>query len=90
MCGLVLGWFITFFFAVLLQTVPISGNWELSGNGLTQGTTIDKYSMYICGAVFEIALDVVTLILPLFVIWRLQMQTTQKWQVSGVFLLGSL
>ena len=90
MCGLVLGWFITFFFATLLQTVPISGNWELSGNGPTPRTSIDKYSMYICGAVLEIALDIVTLILPLFVIWRLQMPTTQKWQVSGMFLLGSL
>ena len=90
MCGLVLGWFITFFFATLLQTVPISGNWELSGNGPTQGTSINKYSMYISAAVLEIALDIVTLILPLFVIWRLQMHTTQKWQVSGMFLLGSL
>ena len=46
--------------------------------------------MYISAAVLEIALDIVTLILPLFVIWRLQMHTTQKWQVSGMFLLGSL
>ena len=90
MCGLVLGWFITFFFATLLQTVPISGNWELAGTGSTQGTSINRYAMYISAAVLEIALDIVTLVLPLFVIWRLQMHTTQKWQVSGIFLLGSL
>ena len=88
MCGLVLGWFITFFLATLLQTLPISGNWQLPGP--TQGTSIKKYPMYISAAVLEIALDIITLVLPLFVIWRLQMPTTQKWQVSGMFLLGSL
>ena len=90
MCGLVLSWFVTFFFATLLQTIPISSNEEIGGKRVTQKTSINKGFMYIFAAVLEIVLDIVTLILPLFVIWRLQMHKTRKWQVSIIFLLGSL
>ena len=88
MCALVLVWFITFFFATMFQHVPVSENFgRLAAK---KGKTINIYAMFTTTAVFEILLDIVTLLLPLFVIWRLQMGYTQKWQVSGVFLLGSL
>lgn len=84
MCVLVVMWFITFFFATLLRSVPISDNWKVVGN-----STMNGYAMYTAAAALEMFLDVVTLILPLFVTWRLQMRSTQKWQISGIFLLGS-
>ena len=90
MCTVVLAWFITFFFATLLQTIPISNNWNVSGISQSSTTHINVYAMYTTTATLEITLDVVTLVLPLFVIWRLQMRPVQKWQVSGIFLLGSL
>lgn len=90
MCALVVLWFITFFFATMFQSLPISLNFEPDRASKALGKSINVYAMYTTTAVLEILLDIVTLILPLFVIWRLQMRPTQKWQVSGVFLLGSL
>ena len=70
--------------------MPVLRNWALYGIQSAQGTSINQYAMYICAAVLEIALDIVTLVLPLLVIWRLQMHSVRKWQVSGIFLFGSL
>ena len=90
MCSMVVAWFISFFFATLLQTIPISDNWAIPGMTQASSTHINIYAMYTTTAALEITLDVVTLVLPLFEIWRLQMRPVQKWQVSGIFLLGSL
>ena len=89
-CAFVIMWFITFFFATLLQQVPIYGNWTIPGIQEFSGTIIDAHAMYVCAAALEILLDLVILTLPLFVIWKLQMHREQKMLVTGIFLLGAL
>ena len=87
---LVILWFISFFFATLFQSIPISNNWAYPASNANKKGTINVYAMYVTASTMEIMLDILTLILPMFAIWKLQMRTSQKWQVSGIFLLGSL
>ncbi|KAF2232749.1 hypothetical protein EV356DRAFT_568444 [Viridothelium virens] len=88
-CGFVLAWFVTFSFATLFQTIPISNNWASHGSSNAHGRTIRLDDMYTANSALEITLDIVTLCLPLFVVWRLQMCPSQKLVVSGIFLLGA-
>ena len=79
-------WMIAFFFATLFQAWPISYNWQSTGNGYT----INEGMMYNALACTELITDVMILVMPLFVIWTLQLRTSKKWAISGIFLLGGL
>ena len=70
----------------MFQAWPISKNWYPDEPGIT----IDEFSMYIALACTELVLDVVVLALPWPVVWRLHMDTSRKWRVSGMFTLGGL
>ena len=41
-------------------------------------------------SVIDILTDVLILCLPLNIVWKLQMSTKNKWQVTCMFLVGSL
>ena len=79
-------WTIAFFFATLFQAWPISYNWESSGDGYT----INEAAMYNGLACTELITDIMILVMPLFVIWKLQLKTSKKWAISATFLLGGL
>ena len=51
---------------------------------------MNQYAMYASAAILEIVEDVVTLIIPLFVIWNLHVHSSEKWIISAIFLLGGL
>ena len=45
---------------------------------------------YIIFAIFNVITDIVILILPLPILWRLQLSQGRKFQLMGIFLTGSL
>lgn len=51
MCALTLIWFITFFFATLFQSIPISNNFAADGGDSAPGKSINVYAMYSTTAV---------------------------------------
>lgn len=54
----------------------------------THGTCLNITALLISTAVLNIFTDIGILILPMPIVWRLQIQRSQKFAVSGVFLLG--
>ncbi|KAI4143777.1 MAG: hypothetical protein LQ340_006875 [Diploschistes diacapsis] len=80
-------WTIAFFFASLFQALPISSNWDPN---IQPQSEINEQDMYNALACTELVTDVVILIMPLTMIWRLRLKASKKWALSGVFLLGSL
>ncbi|MCJ1442345.1 MAG: hypothetical protein MMC23_002839 [Stictis urceolatum] len=84
---LVIGaWTIAFFFASLFQALPLSYNW----NQNQPGSSINEYAMYQALACTELTFDVITLCMPWLVVWNLQMKTSRKLAVCGLFTLGGL
>ena len=54
------------------------------------GHCIDVHVMWIVQDVFFLVLDIYVVVLPLPMIWNLQITRPEKIAISGVFLLGSL
>ncbi|KAI9923726.1 hypothetical protein ASPWEDRAFT_120507 [Aspergillus wentii DTO 134E9] len=46
------------------------------------------YPFYVGNAAANVVTDGIILIVPIRVVWQLQMRTAQKWMVTGIFLLG--
>lgn len=71
----------------IFQCNPIKFYWNKSIKG---GTCIDILAYWRYSSVPIILSDIAILVIPLPMIWRLQMTTRRKLAVSGVFLTGSL
>ena len=73
--------------ADLCQAIPINANWN---KNVTASYHIDDVKLYVANSGFNIATDVILLILPLVVIWRLNMNVKHKIGLSLIFSLGVL
>lgn len=84
--ALVVAWCISIIFSGIFQANPISAIWypkELH-------TQVD-YTKYLLGtAVPNVVTDFVILILPVSMVWQLQISKRRKRALCGVFLLGTL
>ena len=83
---LVAGWGIAGTFAVVFQCSPVKKTWEL----MTPGTCTIIEAQFISTASLNVLIDLVLLLLPLPVLWRLQITKRQKIGLMGVFVLGYL
>lgn len=54
------------------------------------GTCIDYDTFFIAATSIDIALSLAILVLPLPFLWKLQMPTSKKLSVMGIFVLGGL
>ena len=75
------------FFGDIFQCTPVNYLWDKTVSG---GHCIDFGILVIVGGVVNTVTDVVMLILPMPVLWKLQMSTRKKWTVSAIFLMGGL
>ena len=55
-----------------------------------QGKCIDLTVAFIISSVFNAATDIIMLILPLPLIWKLKLSTARRLQLMGIFLIGGL
>lgn len=80
-------WGISTFFAAAFQCTPISYGWT-QFTGKTTGKCVDFTALLLSTAVINICTDVAVLVLPMPLVWRLKIERSQKFAVSGIFLLG--
>ena len=72
---------------LLTSTPAVSAAWDPT---VIDPKCIDYNTVYLLGAAGEVFTDFVTLLLPLPVLWHLHLPRSQKVQLIGVFLTGSL
>lgn len=82
----VLAWWIVVVIVQIFSCNPIKGQWDLS----TPSKCISAAHFYVGVAVLNILTDVVLLLMPLPMIWRLQMSQLQKVTLSITFMTGTL
>ncbi|KAH8434361.1 uncharacterized protein LDX57_012009 [Aspergillus melleus] len=82
--GLVCSWCLAVFITVMLQCRPISLNWDKS----QPGTCIDAKQFFFGNAISNLLIDVVILMMPIPMVLQLQLRTSQKLTILGIFLLG--
>jgi len=85
--GIVMATAIAGIITSLASCHPFSSRWDLK---LFISNCIDAVRYWKGMSVPNIATDVVMLILPMPVVWRLQVSKNQKLALSGIFLMGSL
>ncbi|TRX88462.1 hypothetical protein FHL15_010652 [Xylaria flabelliformis] len=79
-------WGISEVIVAISQCIPIAYQWDKSLNG----HCIDQLAYYRWVSVPNVIHDVIMLILPLPMVWSLQIDLRQKLALSGVFLIGSI
>jgi len=86
--GLMTGWTAAFLFANMFECVPISESFKNAPGLGTNPKCIHTVPMYMAQVYTDVIMDVLILIVPLPLVWKLQLPTKQKLAVSGMFLLG--
>ena len=82
-------WFVGCGSATVFQCTPVSLYWnQLAGD--TSGFCINGYSFLAANAALNITSDIMILILPMPIVWRLHIKKSQKLAISSIFLLGGL
>lgn len=76
--------------AALSAPKPVSYFWDEVTDPSSGRYRYDFYYYYIGNAVSNMVTDVLILIAPLPIVWKLQMRTGQKIEVCSLFLLGGL
>lgn len=86
--ALSIGWLFTVVFSEIFLCSPTSAAWDPA---LIFTNRCGDYEALLLGVtISNIILDVIVLILPLPIIWGLQLSKRKRVMVSGLFLLGSL
>ena len=85
---LTVAWWLAAVLVELFQCRPVRAAWDIRLESTSHCVNFQAYYYGIAGS--NLTLDCVTLAMPLFMVWRLQMATRQKLLLSGVFLLGGL
>ena len=70
----------------IFSCTPIYYFWDMSGDG----RCINSYAFIVAEAGLSIFTDLVILLLPMPLVWRLKVTLKQKVGLTGIFLLGGL
>lgn len=81
-------WAIAAIFCLVFQCHPVSGMWNPKDTFTDKCINLQAY--YRAVASSNMALDVVILCMPLYMVWRLKLEASQKLMLSGIFALGGL
>ncbi|KAF4972287.1 hypothetical protein FSARC_1123 [Fusarium sarcochroum] len=84
---IICGYTIGIFFAGIFACAPIAMSWDVT---ITEGTCINRPGLYIATAAVNIISDVILFILPLPMVFKLQMPFKQKIGLMCIFTIGSL
>ncbi|KAG0153276.1 hypothetical protein PDIDSM_5126 [Penicillium digitatum] len=84
------GYFMSGMVSYLVCCSPVSYNWTQFTDPNGGGCVYDIYKFYISYAAVNVATDVSILMVPMPIVWKLQMPRTQKILVCGILLIGGL
>lgn len=72
---------------ILLECIPISTVWDKS---ITNAKCLDLHAISVAGAITSITTDIVLMLLPVPVLWRLQVSRAKRIGLVFVFAVASL
>ena len=84
---MVLAYFIADTLVAIFECKPIGFYWDKTIKG---GTFINQSAFYRWNGVANLLIDFLILILPMVMVWRLNLDLRSKITLSGVFLLGTV
>ncbi|KAI9681517.1 MAG: hypothetical protein M1817_002801 [Caeruleum heppii] len=85
--GFIVFWCVGTIFASVFECKPVSYFWNQAIPG-TEGKCVNVNIYYLLSGLITIITDVIILILPMPVVWKLQIPKSQKFALTGIFVLG--
>lgn len=76
-----------FLFLIIFECLPISAMWDKS---ITDAKCLDLSAISLAGAICSIATDVVLAMLPIPMLWKLQVSRAKRVGIAFVFVVASL
>jgi hypothetical protein len=73
--------------SLIFACSPVKKTWSIS---IITGSCINRPAVYLSTAIANTVSDVILIIIPIRIIWRLHMRPVQKWGVIAMFSIGSL
>ncbi|CRG92078.1 hypothetical protein PISL3812_09133 [Talaromyces islandicus] len=83
--GLSIAYFVGCFITFFALCRPFAYNWDIT---IKDGECGDRYLPFLLSAIFNLLLDFAIILLPLPVLWRLQLKTGKKIALTAVFGVG--
>lgn len=77
---------ISIMFAVIFSCTPVKKSWDVT----TPGTCIEILGLGVAGSVLNLAADLIILVLPMPLVWKLRLPLRQKMAVISIFATGAL
>ncbi|KAL0256048.1 hypothetical protein SLS55_008437 [Diplodia seriata] len=87
---LIVSYFITIVTVMNTGCHPTNYMWMQYVDPNAKGECVDLLKFYYANAIAATLIDIFILITPIYPVWKLQMPTTKKIAVSGIFLLGGV
>jgi hypothetical protein len=87
---LTIGYFLSGTIAFLACCRPVSYFWTQFAERSGGKCVFNLYPFYVSHAAINVATDGIILLVPIPIVWKLQMRWTQKLMLSGIFLVGGL
>jgi len=84
---IVIGYSISTIFALIFPCKPVHKAWDAT---VIEGSCINRGAVYIVQAVTNIVTDVFLLLIPIPIVWKLNMPRVQKIGLFFIFVIGSL
>ena len=85
--GIITIWWIALTLTTILSCTPVDYNWDVTQ---PDGRCLNGRNFSVAFSVPIIVTDLFVLVLPLPVVWRLQLQSKRKIALSIIFSLGTL
>ncbi|OQD90663.1 hypothetical protein PENANT_c001G09303 [Penicillium antarcticum] len=85
---LTVGYVISCYIAFLVCCRPVSYYWSQYIDPTGGKCIFNLYPFYIGNAAANVTTDVIILLVPVPLVWKLQMRTSQKFMLCGIFMLG--
>ena len=82
--GIVCAWVVVPIVSIPLECRPIQAVWDYS----VKGECVDVPRWWLANAVSSFVLDIIILVLPVPLLWRLQIKLARKILICGLFLCG--
>lgn len=82
--GLVWAWWVGIVFATIFMCKPVAKQW----NPALEGTCGSNDALWLGSAIPSVIIDLVILVLPMPMLWRLQLRPSRKILVTTVFVCG--
>lgn len=81
---LVVGWLIAINFLALFMCVPVRKQWQPKA----PGRCLNSHTCFLGATITNVIIDIILLVLPVPMLWRIQVKVSRKVGLVGVFAVG--